>query len=62
MIYPTMFDTSNDHSFSNPPKLFIPLVAGYSTSLAIGILGKAITAVELTLNLDDKKNQAVLRK
>jgi hypothetical protein len=41
--------------------LLAPLIAGYSISLVVGVLAKAVTAIELTLNLDDKKNQASLR-
>jgi hypothetical protein len=42
--------------------LLAPLVAGYSITLAVGILAKAVTAVELTLNLDEKKTHAALKK
>jgi hypothetical protein len=42
--------------------LLAPLVGGYSISLVVGILAKAVTAIELTLNLDEKRSQASLRK
>jgi hypothetical protein len=42
--------------------LLAPLIGGYSITLVVGILAKAVTAIELTLNLDDKKTQASLRK
>jgi hypothetical protein len=42
--------------------LLAPLIGGYSITLVIGILAKAITAVELTLGLDDKKTHVALRK
>ena len=42
--------------------LLAPLIGGYSITLVVGILAKAVTAIELTLNLDDKNTQASLRK
>jgi len=42
--------------------LLAPLIGGYSITLVVGILAKAVTAIELTLNLDDKKTQASLKK
>jgi hypothetical protein len=42
--------------------LLAPLVGGYSISLAVGVLGKAVTAIELTLNLDEKRTQASLKR
>jgi hypothetical protein len=42
--------------------LLAPLIGGYSITLVVGILAKAVTAVELTLNLDEKKTQASLKK
>lgn len=50
LIKPQIFDTSTE-----PLSLLLPLVGGYSISLVVGILSKAVNAVELTLGLDDKR-------
>jgi hypothetical protein len=41
--------------------LFLPLVGGYSATLVVGILAKAV-AVQLTLNIDEKSIRASLHK
>ena len=49
LIKPEIFEGAE------PLALLFPLVGGYSISLVVGILSKAVTAVELTLGLDDKR-------
>jgi hypothetical protein len=61
VIQPSMFDFLTDRT-ANPLKLLIPLIGGYSVTLVIGILAKAVTAVEITLNLDEKKIRATLKR
>jgi hypothetical protein len=61
VIEPSMFNFLTNSS-ANPLKLLIPLVGGYSVTLVIGILAKAVTAVEITLNLDEKKIRATLKR
>jgi F0F1-type ATP synthase assembly protein I len=46
----------------DPKQLLIPLVGGYSMTLVVGILAKAVAAVELTFNIDEKAVRASLRK
>ena len=64
LIVPDIFsilDKPRDPS-TNKFGLLYPLVGGYSISLVVGLLSKAVTAVELTLGLDEKKNVGSLRK
>jgi hypothetical protein len=64
LITPNVFSslyTTNDTA-KNALGLLYPLVGGYSISLVVGVLSKAVTAVELTLGLDEKKNVGALRK
>ncbi len=61
VIKPSMFNFLLDKT-ANPFELLIPLIGGYSVTLVIGILAKAITAVEITLNLDEKKIRATLKR
>jgi hypothetical protein len=42
--------------------LFLPLIGGYSITLVVGILAKAVAAVQLTLNIDEKSIRASLYK
>jgi hypothetical protein len=42
--------------------LIIPLIGGYSVSLVVGILAKAVAAVQLALNIDEKSVRASLQK
>jgi hypothetical protein len=64
LIVPNLFDILKDPN--KPSKdalgLLYPLIGGYSISLVVGILSKAVTALELTLGLDEKKNRNSLRK
>lgn len=66
LVMPDLFVglKSGDQNSAAPAtlKLLAPLVGGYSISLVIGLLGKAVTAIELTLGLDDKKNVAAVRR
>jgi hypothetical protein len=45
-----------------PKQLLIPLIGGYSITLVVGIMAKAIAAVELTFNIDSKSIRSSLRK
>lgn len=54
--------SSTNNTAKNALGLLYPLVGGYSISLVVGVLSKAVTAVELTLGLDEKKNVGALRK
>jgi hypothetical protein len=58
VVFSSLGSTSSKSNFG----LLYPLVGGYSISLVIGVLSKAVTAVELTLGLDEKKNVGALRK
>ena len=64
LIVPDIFGSlsGTNPSAKNALGLLYPLVGGYSISLVVGVLGKAVTAVELTLGLDEKKNVGSLRK
>jgi hypothetical protein len=46
----------------DPKTLLVPLLGGYSITLVVGILAKAISALQLTFNIDSKQVQASLRK
>lgn len=46
----------------DPKYLLVPLLGGYSITLVVGVLAKAINAVQLTLNIDTKQIQASLQK
>jgi preprotein translocase subunit Sss1 len=65
LITPDVFSSlqpPKNNSVKNALGLLYPLVGGYSISLVVGVLSKAVTAVELTLGLDEKKNVGALRK
>jgi hypothetical protein len=65
LIIPNIYDVLSGPrpvSSKNALGLLYPLVGGYSISLVVGILSKAVTAVELTLGLDEKKNVGSLRR
>jgi len=47
-------DASNKESV-NSIKLMLPFLCGYSIQLVLGLLGKMIRAVELTIGLDDRR-------
>jgi hypothetical protein len=61
VIYVVKPDFLNVQKGAEAYGLLAPLIGGYSITLVVGILAKAVTAVELTLNLDEKKTQASLR-
>ncbi|HMG79035.1 MAG TPA: hypothetical protein VK591_10140 [Xanthobacteraceae bacterium] len=42
--------------------LFLPLIGGYSITLVVGILAKAVAAVQLVFNIDEKSIRASLYK
>jgi hypothetical protein len=42
--------------------LLLPLLGGYSITLVVGILAKAVAAAQLTFNIDDKSVRASLQK
>jgi hypothetical protein len=42
--------------------LILPLLGGYSITLVVGILSKAVAAFQLTFNIDDKAVRASLQK
>jgi hypothetical protein len=42
--------------------LILPFLAGFSTKLVIGVIYQAITAIELTLGLEEKGEQLMLRR
>lgn len=42
--------------------LILPFLVGYSTTLTVGILNKAITAVQITLGLDDVRETRLAEK
>lgn len=44
----------------DPWTLFIPLMGGYSVSLVVGVLAKAVAAIQLALNIDEKSVRASL--
>jgi|GEM_PF-5980130 len=55
------------HSGTTPPtidswSLFLPLIGGYSITLVVGILAKAVAAVQLVFNIDEKSIRASLYK
>jgi hypothetical protein len=47
---------ANDEPTKARMLLLSPFLVGYSTTLAVGILNKAITAVELTFGLEDRRD------
>lgn len=49
-------------NLENPKELLLPLLGGYSITLVVGILAKAIAAIELTFNIDAKSIRSSLRK
>jgi hypothetical protein len=42
--------------------LLVPFVAGFSTRLVVGVINQVIRAVELTLGIEDKRNDLLIRK
>jgi hypothetical protein len=58
VLMPTMFDDTS----SAPYKLLIPLTGGHSATLVVGVLAKAVTAIETALNLDEKNTRAALKR
>jgi hypothetical protein len=42
--------------------LFLPLLGGYSVTLVVGVLAKAVAALQLTFNIDEKSIRASLYK
>lgn len=42
-------------------KLLLPFLCGYSIPLVLGLLGKAIQAVEITIGMDDRRPNRVVR-
>jgi len=61
VIRPNMFQFLQNPALSALELLF-PLLGGYSITLVVGVLAKAVTALELTLNLDEKRTRASLRR
>ena len=58
------FNVSNPTPTTDEPAkarmlLLSPFLVGYSTTLAVGILNKAITAVEITLGLEDRRDPSL---
>jgi len=44
------------------PMLLLPFLAGYSITLVLGLLEKAIRAVELTIGIEDRRETAGRRR
>lgn len=42
--------------------LLVPFLAGFSTRLVVGVINQVIRAVELTLGIEDKRNDILIRK
>jgi hypothetical protein len=57
VLRPAMFNGANGDF-----ELLIPLIGGYSATLVIGVLAKAATALEITLNLDERNTRSALRR
>ena len=46
--------SENSSTPETPALLFLPLAAGYSTRLVVGLINQVIRAIELTLGLEEK--------
>jgi hypothetical protein len=42
--------------------LLVPFLAGFSTKLVVGVINQVIRAAELTLGIEDKRNDLLLRR
>ena len=53
---------ASETSRGNLLLLIVPFLAGFSTKLVVGVINQVISAVELTLGVEDKRNDILIRK
>ena len=61
------FAQSNSPNFDTSQRatlllLLVPFLAGFSTRLVVGVINQVIRAVELTLGIEDKRNDILIRR
>jgi hypothetical protein len=64
---PASYHQSNSPNFDTSQRatlllLLVPFLAGFSTRLVVGVINQVIRAVELTLGIEDKRNDILIRK
>ena len=54
--------TSSGNQNLEAPELILPFIGGYSITLVVGVLAKAVAAIALTFGIDEKSIRSSLQK